>query len=170
MTNQKQCISVSTVPIATKLGKMMIKWLLTIMSHDPSTCVPGKSGINKGHISTSKVYMAIKPSRLVTYLEIILPKKSVGSWVPRSFEITQRIKIILSLLPQCLSPRTETCQNVGFSWGIPSHKLTRPINYMALQNHVTKQNQYILFITMPMAAKLHSLVTYLKMFLTIELH
>ena len=73
-------------------------------------CGLAKSRERLKNISTTTVSIATKFVRRVTYLEMILPIKSHGSWVTWSWEIMWQIKNVFQL------PRTLSTSNSVESW------------------------------------------------------
>ena len=99
-------ISISRRPMATKFGKhihleeltqmRLIKEVLVISSH--------QDHMTNKNISTARVPMANKLSRIVTYLDGLLPRKSHDPYITWSCKIMWETTTIISPLRQCLWP------------------------------------------------------------------
>ena len=101
----KPSISTTTMPMATKLGRMLtyLKGLLTIKS-----TTPWSRGLAKSHnkrnryTSTNRAPMATRLGRMVASLDGLLPIKSHDPLITWSCEITRQAKTVISLLQECL--------------------------------------------------------------------
>ena len=112
---------------------------------------------NKNHyISTTRVPMATKLGRTVTYFERLLTIKSFYPLITWSCKVTWQTKIIIFPQPECLW--LQTWQNNDLPWWVPTYKVTSTFDHMVLQDHVT----------MSMATKLARMVIYLDRLLIIK--
>ena len=99
-------ISPITVPIATKIGRMVnLSWKApnNKATQRPDHVVFQSHVINENHyISTTRVPMATKLSRMVTYFERVLTIKPFYALITWSCKVTWQAKTIISLLQECL--------------------------------------------------------------------
>ena len=95
--------------------------------------------------------MATKFSRMMTYLDGLLPIKSHVPLITWSSEITWQNKTTMYQLSE---------QRLMGSWCAPAHKFIWPFDYVDLRDHVATWNYYMSTITVSLATKLGKLVTY----------
>ena len=97
---------------------------------------------NKNHwISFTRVPMATKLDRIVTYLDGILPIKSHDSFITWSWEIMLQTKTTISPIPQCLWPPNLVGRWLTLSGSHPQSYLN--IDHLVLLNQVTNWKHYI---------------------------
>ena len=84
----------------------------------------------KNSISTTRVPMATKVGRMVTYLAEFFPIKSHDPLIIWFCKIMRQTKIIISPMPQCLWPPNVA----GYSllWWTPVCKFTQLVDYLIL--------------------------------------
>ena len=100
---------------------------------------------------------ASKLRRMKTYQEGLPPIKSQHSLFMWSSEIVWQTKTIIAPLPQCLRPQTWLDENLP--WGPSIHKVTCPINYIFLLDHM-RNVRCISFNLIHKVIKLGRVVTY----------
>ena len=66
--------------------------------------LPGHLTNDNHYISPPRVLMATRLGKMITYLDGLLPIKSLGPLITWSYEITWQTKSIISLIPQYLRP------------------------------------------------------------------
>ena len=100
---------------------------------------------------------ASKLRRMITYQEGLPPIKSQHPLFMWSSEIVWQTKTIIAPLPQCLRPQTWLDDNLP--WGPSIHKVTCPINYIFLLDHM-RNVRCISFNLIHKVIKLGRVVTY----------
>ena len=108
VTQQNHYIFTNTLPMITKLDRMVIylDGLLFIKSHDPLIMWSHKiyCQIKNHYIFTTTVSIATRLGRMVTHPNGLLLIKLHDPSITSSCEITQQPNIIISTLPQSISP------------------------------------------------------------------
>ena len=100
---------------------------------------------------------ASKLRRMITYQEGLPPITSQHPLFMWSSEIVWQTKTIIAPLPQCLRPQTWLDDNLP--WGPSIHKVTCPINYIFLLDHM-RNVRCISFNLIHKVIKLGRVVTY----------
>ena len=93
--------------------------------------------INEHHyITTTKMLMAAKLGRMITYLDGLLPTMSHDPLIMHSCEITWQIKTVISQLLQCLWP--PAWQGADLPLGVPNRYSHLTFNLVVLLSWLTK--------------------------------
>ena len=121
------------------------------------------------HISTTKIPIATKLGRVVTYHGGLPPIKSRDLLATCFSQITWQIKPIVSPLLQCLwSPKlaglwqATPIKSSYLTWRPPTHDVTWPFDDVVLWNNVSNWSHYISITTVLVSTKLGRVLSYLK--------
>ena len=172
MTNWNHDISTTTVPMVTKLGRMVtyLDGLLPIKSHDP--------------LITCCCEIMWQPKIIISLLpQCLWPYNLAGYWTTmRGFYSKYQSVLWSSGLERSRDKLKQlylryhniygqkTCRNGDLTWLIFTHKVKWPYNHVVLQDHVTNEKRYISSTTMPMTTTLGRMMAYLDWLLPIKSH
>ena len=136
LRNYNHYISITRVPMATKLGKMItyLDWLLLIKSHDPLISWSCKITLqNKTTISplSERLWLPNLAGWYRSYLDGPAPIKSRHPLITWSCEITWQTKIFY--LSRCLH---QTLQDVNLPWYAPAYNVTLPFDHVVFRDHM----------------------------------